>query len=446
MGLKNWMASLRQSTPLYNVSIPGTHESCALHDDAIGMTQCQELSITQLLNSGIRFLDIRPAYEMNGKEFEINHGGHDQYITFAEVQKQVIDFLKENRSEVVLMNIQQEYYYVPNKDFAARFNILVGDYADYWYLEERIPTIEEARGCIVLVRGYNPDDFNPDNPDNGGWLTDKGIPLNALTLDGLSENDYFRTQNYSTTLEKYKKGYITQMIDDGVIDRRIVLNYLSYAHGGTATPRRDAAAMNPYIYQYIKHRKRSILGTLMMDFATNTPGFIEEIISNNLRWGEVAAGNFSGRGQKEIAVFVDKGEETAALLLFSSFQLSQAWYSGRGHFDVTDVSKVVAGDFSGTGRTEIAVFYDYGNNHTGLWLFSATGDGSFQPRQVWDSGVSDWRMTKISEIMAGDFTGSGKMQLAIFIEYDFSSTVVWWFSATSSGAFQLDKYWKGRLF
>ncbi|MDP1817948.1 MAG: phosphatidylinositol-specific phospholipase C [Leadbetterella sp.] len=277
------MASIHQSTPLFNISIPGTHDSCATHDDlTAGYTQCQWLSIKDQLLNGIRFLDIRPTYDYHGIPFEITHGGYDQKITFAEVQLQVIDFLTANPSEVVLMNVQQEYSTENNANFVARFNEIVTGHEDYWFFEKRIPTIGEARGRIVLIRGYDPDNFHPNNPQNGGWLTDKGIPLNALDKNGYSENHYFRTQNFWDAYESDKITNVKKMIDSGIIDQKFNLNFLSYAHFA-ATPGRNAEAMNPKVYDYIKKIPTTqILGILPMDFATNTPGFIEEIIRHNL--------------------------------------------------------------------------------------------------------------------------------------------------------------------
>ena len=435
MSLKNWMASIKQSTPLFNISIPGTHESCALHDDNTGgMTKCQSQRITDQLLNGIRFLDIRPTYELNGKPFEISHGGHDQKITFKEVQGQIVDFLQQNPSEVVLMNVQQETErwfpekYATNRDFVARFNQIVAGFEDYWFFEERIPTIAEARGRIVLIRGYNPDGFDPSNPKNGSWLTEKGIPLNALTIDGNSENDYFITQNASSAHEKAKVAAVEAMIRRAP-DNRIRLNYLSYAYFG-ATPEDNAKKMNPLIYAYIQRFPNLILGVLPMDFAANTPEFIEEIIRHNLQWREVVAGSFSSLKRKEIAVFTDKGNNTTALSLFSpasaqTFQLRQVWEDDQ--WQATRMYKAVVGDFSGSGKAEIAVFYNSGNHRTSLYLFSAAE--SFQPEQVWED--DQWQAAKMYKVVVGDFSGSGKAEIAVFYSYPNNRTGLWLFSAAN---------------
>lgn len=84
MSTNNWMASINQSTPLFKISIPGTHDSCALHDDnTFNYTKCQSLSLTDQLLNGIRFLDIRPSYDYYGIPFEITHCGYDQKITLS---------------------------------------------------------------------------------------------------------------------------------------------------------------------------------------------------------------------------------------------------------------------------------------------------------------------------------------------------------------------------
>lgn len=269
MGLNNWMADLDPSQTINLISIPGTHESCARYDHATaGYTQCQWLSITDQLLNGIRFLDIRCTYEVDGKPFEITHGGYDQNVTFADVQKEVIDFLTANPTEFVLMNVQQEYSKNTDQHFLARFQSLVAGFEDYWFFETRIPTVAEARRRIILIRA-------------GQWWT-KGIPWNGYSIDGNSSNAYFETQNAWTAWESNKVAAIKAMLSGSFYQQgKIVLNFLSYAHGG-ATPGRNAEAMNPEIHRYIQHIDPShCLGVLPMDFATNTPGFIEEIIRHN---------------------------------------------------------------------------------------------------------------------------------------------------------------------
>src|SRR6266446_811457 len=97
----NWMSGVVDTTPINQMSIPGTHESCALY--GLGPTQCQARSITQQLELGVRFLDIRCAYaEDLAADFYIYHGGIYQEIQFSKVQDECVQFLTNHPSEVIL--------------------------------------------------------------------------------------------------------------------------------------------------------------------------------------------------------------------------------------------------------------------------------------------------------------------------------------------------------
>lgn len=338
MGLNDWMTGVNSSTLLSDISIPGTHDSCARYDHATaGYTQTQWLSIPDQLSQGIRYLDIRCTYELDGKPFEITHGGYDQKITFAEVQAQVIEFLDANPSEVVLMNVQQEYSKASNTEFVARFDSIIAGHEDHWFFEERIPMLGEVRKRIVLIRTFDPLTFDGPKGD-GGWLTNKGIPWNGFKYwdgDGLSENDYFTTQNASNAWESDKKAAIEKKFGVTVAERRgrFVLNFLSYAHGG-ATPGKNAEAMNPWVDDYIEKQLApdALLGMLPMDFASNTPGFIQEIVNRNptytntkgdLVWREhsgwqTGAPFPGGPGFPPMGVTIGKGGWTGFKLVFAT--------------------------------------------------------------------------------------------------------------------------------
>ena len=54
-----WMKELPDNTPLREMSIPGTHDSGALHSIGDVAGKCQDLSIADQLAIGVRFFDIR---------------------------------------------------------------------------------------------------------------------------------------------------------------------------------------------------------------------------------------------------------------------------------------------------------------------------------------------------------------------------------------------------
>lgn len=70
----------------------------------------------------------------------------------------------------------------------------------------------------------------------------------------------------------------------------------------------------------------------------------------------------------------------------------------------------------GSGKTDIAVFYDQGDNQQSLWLISS--EYNFQPRQVWEA--TGW--ARPQGVITGDFSGSGKTDIAA---YPNSETGLW---------------------
>jgi Trypsin-like peptidase domain len=113
--------------------------------------------------------------------------------------------------------------------------------------------------------------------------------------------------------------------------------------------------------------------------------------------------NLDDTGKTDIAVLYDYPNSETGLWLFTSdsnFQPNQVWSSGQGNWEWSR-SKVITGDFQGSGKTDIAVLYDYPNSETGLWLF--TSDSNFQPNQVWSSGQGNWEWSR-SKVITGDYS------------------------------------------
>jgi len=102
---KDWMKNIPDNAIVSKLTIPGTHDSCALHGCCCAKTQTW--SIDDQLNAGLRFFDLRVVVKEN--TLKIYHGCVNQKITLDEILVSFTNFLKENPTEGIFMAIVKEY-------------------------------------------------------------------------------------------------------------------------------------------------------------------------------------------------------------------------------------------------------------------------------------------------------------------------------------------------
>ncbi len=122
----------------------------------------------------------------------------------------------------------------------------------------------------------------------------------------------------------------------------------------------------------------------------------------------LVAGNFSGDGQTDLAV-ANFGSDDVSVLMGNgngTFQPPVTYAAGAGP------DGIVAADFTGDGRLDLAVA-DEGNVQAGVTdpggviVLLGNGNGTFQPRVSYAAG------TEPAAIVAGDFKGDGRTDLAV---------------------------------
>jgi hypothetical protein len=158
-------------------------------------------------------------------------------------------------------------------------------------------------------------------------------------------------------------------------------------------------------------------------------------VGNNLK--AIVAGDFNGDGQLDLAVvnggayncpcsvsvLLGKGDGTFGAQI--TYAVGVAWGGG--------ADGIVAGDFAGNGRTDLAVTNYYGNT---VSVLLANGDGTFQPQVTYSAGPN-----LPLAIAAGDFSGNGRIDLAVvnagtFYYYSASSGTVSVLLGNGDGTFQ----------
>lgn len=187
----NWMNALDGSKRVSEFSIPGTHDSGARNEPVSGTAKCQTLTIADQLTAGVRFLDVRCRHLNDA--FVIHHGSVYQNINFDDVINATTAFLDANPSETVIMSVKEEYTSSgTTRSFEATFDTYVAKNPAKWLLTSSIPTLNDARGKIVLFRRFGasvtPKGIDASNwPDNVAFST--GGTLRVQDVYNVPSND-----------------------------------------------------------------------------------------------------------------------------------------------------------------------------------------------------------------------------------------------------------------
>jgi 1-phosphatidylinositol phosphodiesterase len=148
------MSAVDGTRSLSELSVPGTHESCARHEPLPGTAKCQNLSIDEQLTAGVRYFDIRCHHFRD--HFDINHGPISQQLTFEDVLASVHGFLDGHPSETVILSVKEEFTPLLNtRSFEATFESYVEKDKALWYLDTSVPKLAEVRGKAVLLRRFS---------------------------------------------------------------------------------------------------------------------------------------------------------------------------------------------------------------------------------------------------------------------------------------------------
>jgi hypothetical protein len=123
----------------------------------------------------------------------------------------------------------------------------------------------------------------------------------------------------------------------------------------------------------------------------------------------IVAADFNGDGKPDLAIAdsLEPGNGLGSGLVSVLLNNGDGTFGSRTDYSTGQFpASVVAGDFNGSGKMDLAVAGNldiYGN----VSILMGNGDGSFQRRSVYDEGFG------ISSLVAADFNADGKLDLAV---------------------------------
>jgi len=184
-----WMTYIDGTKKINEINIPGTHDTGTLEmaNGAVAeFSKTQSLTITEQLEHGIRYLDLRITLsDKDSTDLYLTHNGYVCYdpdntkekLYLSKVLNSCIEFLNTNYNETIIIHLKREDITGdiknniedenPEKNYLAKLiaehtilneNIVSNPkyitktkVKDYFYYNDEIPTLNQVRNNIVIV-------------------------------------------------------------------------------------------------------------------------------------------------------------------------------------------------------------------------------------------------------------------------------------------------------
>jgi 1-phosphatidylinositol phosphodiesterase len=274
-----WMGSVADTAMLSQLSIPGTHESASLYEPLAGTAKCQNLNLSQQLDIGVRYFDIR-CRDLNDA-FAIYHGPESEMQDFDQVLAAMFGYLDAHPAEAVMMSIKEEgSEQGTTQSFEATFDGYVANNPDRWYLGASVPALGDVRGKIVLVRRFAVQ-TPPLGIDASGWQDNATFTLADADAKLTIEDAYMVTSDDTKWSEITTALAAARAAPSS--DSTLFLTYTSgyQTKGGVPDVPAVATVIDPMLETYLEDpaAANAHLGVIAMDFVDG--GHATKIVATN---------------------------------------------------------------------------------------------------------------------------------------------------------------------
>lgn len=262
VGPTNWMKGIKDNTSLSDITIPGTHDSGTQNVDLPIWSKTQTLSISQQLNIGIRYFDLRLEHVSDVYyNAQVVHGssncwnGKGGHLTLYEVLEDMYTFLNQNPSETVIVSVKQDYGDDINA-LANDVNTLINLRSDYWFTGSYTPTLGSVRGKCVLATRIS-------EVGRGISLSwgDQGSDGGAVDSGWMKVQDRYKMSPSSKWSNAVKP-----MLDEKKPNGVWYINFLSTTGGGISGVESNASSMKGYFRTY-EMMNNKCYGIICLDYA-----------------------------------------------------------------------------------------------------------------------------------------------------------------------------------
>ncbi len=279
--MNNWMKNVEGSTRISEINIPGTHNSCTAFVFFPVLSRCQSLTVSRQLQGGIRFLDIR--VRLGKGKLRLVHsvapcfrkGILPRFLYLENVVEDCRKFLRENPSETIIFCLRRE----AGEDEKSTLNFLLERFFSdsLFYTKNKIPTLDEVRGKIVILNRCKISgslDFIDKNTgiDVSGWSSE----ITEIPLKNAEKSTDFLLVQDEFQMPRNEKWKVVKSLLDNPPENCILINYLSAAVL-PSTPKKYADFMVKSFENYpLKKRK---YGWIIFDYPTEIA--IKNIVNSN---------------------------------------------------------------------------------------------------------------------------------------------------------------------
>ncbi len=276
MILSTWMKEIPDFVNISKLNIPGAHNASTKFCSFSLFSKCQNLNITELLNNGVRMLDLRVDGDSLVHSFaKCKKSFIGPKLTIKDIFKEITDFLNLNPTETVLIIFKNDGKTSGEACLNALKETVISKAPNKWYLENKFPPLGDVRGKIILINRIN---------------SSIGIDFSKMPYQGNSK-EYFAesfncNENQSVTVQdrytlpskkKWEKSIKPLLDNEDKYGNSLVFNHLSTA-GFPLIPRINASYINKKLSKY-SLKSNGNYGILSGDFMN--PQLCEKIIKTN---------------------------------------------------------------------------------------------------------------------------------------------------------------------